>query len=81
MNHWATTQNFSQPAIAITLFRKHWVIMIPCFLPLILFAHKSHLMNRRFISFIDHDGFVVLNDNTKVEVNRRRKEEVMAALK
>ena len=44
-------------------------------------THKSHLVNRKFISFIDHDGFVVLKDNTKVEVSRRRKEEVMAALK
>jgi two-component system LytT family response regulator len=44
-------------------------------------THKSHLVNRTFISFIDHDGFVILKDNTKVEVSRRRKEEVMAALK
>jgi two-component system, LytTR family, response regulator len=44
-------------------------------------THKSHLVNRKFISFIDHDGFVVLKDSTKIEVSRRRKEEVMAALK
>jgi two-component system LytT family response regulator len=44
-------------------------------------THKSHLVNRKFISFIDHDGFVVLKDNTRVEVSRRRKEEVMAALR
>lgn len=44
-------------------------------------THKSHLVNRKFISFIDHDGFVVLKNNTKVEVSRRRKEEVMAALR
>jgi two-component system, LytTR family, response regulator len=44
-------------------------------------THKSHLVNKKFISFIDHDGFVILKDNTKVEVSRRRKEEVMAALK
>jgi two-component system LytT family response regulator len=44
-------------------------------------THKSHLVNRKFISFIDHDGFVILKDNTKVEVSRRRKEEVMAALR
>jgi len=44
-------------------------------------THKSHLVNRKFISFIDHDGFIVLKDNTKVEVSRRRKEEVMTALK
>ncbi len=44
-------------------------------------THKSHLVNKKFISFIDHDGFAVLKDNTKVEVSRRRKEEVMEALK
>jgi two-component system, LytTR family, response regulator len=44
-------------------------------------THKSHLVNRKYISFVDHDGFAVLKDGTKVEVSRRRKEEVMAALK
>lgn len=43
-------------------------------------SHKSHLVNRNFISFIDHNGFIVLKDNTKVEVSRRRKSEVMKAL-
>jgi two-component system LytT family response regulator len=44
-------------------------------------THKSHLVNRKFISFVDHDGFVILKDNSKIEVSRRRKEEVIAALK
>ncbi|MEP7165561.1 MAG: LytTR family DNA-binding domain-containing protein [Ferruginibacter sp.] len=44
-------------------------------------THKSHLVNKKYISFIDHDGFAVLKDNSKVEVSRRRKEEVMMALK
>ncbi|HEX5112920.1 MAG TPA: LytTR family DNA-binding domain-containing protein [Saprospiraceae bacterium] len=44
-------------------------------------THKSHLVNKKFISYIDHDGFAVLKDNSKVEVSRRRKEEVMDALK
>lgn len=44
-------------------------------------THKSHLVNKKFISFIDHDGFAVLKDNSKVEVSRRRKEEVMASLR
>jgi hypothetical protein len=33
------------------------------------------------ISFIDHDRFAVLKDSSRVEVSRRKKEEVMAALK
>jgi two-component system, LytTR family, response regulator len=44
-------------------------------------THKSHLVNRKCISFIDHEGFVVLKDGSKVELSRRRKEEVMAAMK
>jgi two-component system LytT family response regulator len=44
-------------------------------------THKSHLVNKKFISFIDHDGFAILKDGSKIEVSRRRKEEVMAALK
>ena len=44
-------------------------------------THKSHLVNKKSISFIDHDGFAVLKDNSRVEVSRRRKEEVMTALK
>lgn len=44
-------------------------------------THKSHLVNKKVISFIDHDGFAVLRDNSRVEVSRRRKEEVMDALK
>lgn len=44
-------------------------------------THKSHLVNKKFVSFIDHDGFAVLKDDSRVEVSRRRKEEVMEALK
>jgi len=44
-------------------------------------THKSHLVNKKYISFIDHDGFAVLKDSSKVEVSRRRKEDVMAQLK
>jgi two-component system, LytTR family, response regulator len=44
-------------------------------------THKSHLINKKSISFIDHDGFAVLKDSSRVEVSRRRKDEVMTALK
>ncbi len=44
-------------------------------------THKSHLVNKKFISFIDHDGFAVLKDNSRVEISRRRKEDVMSSLK
>ncbi len=44
-------------------------------------THKSHLINLIQISFLDHDGFVVLRDGSKAEVSRRRKEEVMQLLR
>lgn len=44
-------------------------------------THKSHLVNKAFISYVDHGGFVILKDNTRVEVSRRRKEEVIGLLK
>ncbi len=44
-------------------------------------SHKSHIVNRLFVSFLDHEGFVVLRDGERVEVSRRRKEEVMEGLK
>ncbi|MBK9012778.1 MAG: response regulator transcription factor [Saprospiraceae bacterium] len=43
-------------------------------------THKSHIVNRLFVSFIDHEGFLVLRDNTRIEVSRRRKEEVVRAM-
>lgn len=43
-------------------------------------THKSHLVNKSQISFVDHDGFVVLKDGSRVEVSRRRKGEVLEAL-
>jgi len=44
-------------------------------------THKSHLINAIHVSFLDHDGYVVLRDGTRVEVSRRRKEEVSQLLR
>lgn len=44
-------------------------------------THKSHLVNKLFISYLDHNGYIVLKDNTVIEVSRRRKEEVLTKLK
>jgi two-component system LytT family response regulator len=44
-------------------------------------THRSHLVNGKYISFVDHDGFVILKDNTRVELSRRRKEQVLKMLK
>ena len=44
-------------------------------------THKSHLVNRLFVSYLDHEGVLVLTDSARVEVSRRRKEEVMGQLR
>lgn len=45
-------------------------------------THKSHLVNPRHISRISNDNeFVLLTDGTKVEVSRRKKDEVQQQLK
>jgi two-component system, LytTR family, response regulator len=53
-------------------------LLLPCNF---IRTHKSHLVNKAFISFVDHDGFVVLKDSSKIDVSRRRKEEVLKAMK
>jgi two-component system LytT family response regulator len=45
-------------------------------------THKSHLVNPRFVSRITNDNeFVLLKDGTRVEVSRRKKDEVLQQLK
>lgn len=44
-------------------------------------THKSHLINKNYVVNFSADGFVQLKDNSRVEVSRRRREDVMAALK
>lgn len=44
-------------------------------------VHKSHLINRAHVLNYTSDGRLVLADQSKVEISRRRREEVMEALK
>lgn len=44
-------------------------------------VHKSHLVNKHHIVSIAPDGRLVLDGNTMVEISRRRKEQLMEALK
>ncbi len=45
-------------------------------------THKSHLVNPKHITRISNDNeFVLLTDGSKVEVSRRKKEEVLQQLK
>lgn len=44
-------------------------------------VHKSHLINMKYVSKMDRDGFLWLSNGQSVPVSRRRKEEVMSMLK
>lgn len=45
-------------------------------------THKSHLVNPAFISRVSNDKeFILLSDGSKVEVSRRKKDEVLQQLK
>ncbi|MBK8683879.1 MAG: response regulator transcription factor [Bacteroidetes bacterium] len=44
-------------------------------------THRSHLVNRNFISHADRDGYIVLKDQTRIELSRRRKDIVLDLLK
>jgi len=43
-------------------------------------CHKSFLVNKKFISYVDHEGFLILKRGVKLEVSKRRKAEVMRNL-
>lgn len=40
-------------------------------------AHKSHLINAHHIVSYDRNGFLLLKDKTRIEVSRRKKEQVL----
>ena len=44
-------------------------------------VHKSHLVNMKYVTRVDRDGFLWLNNGDSIPVSRRRKEEVMNLLR
>ncbi len=44
-------------------------------------VHKSHLVNMKYVTKADRDGFLWLSNDQSVPVSRRRKEEVMSMLR
>lgn len=43
--------------------------------------HKSHIINKAHVVSYNNDGTLLLSDHSKVEISRRRKEEVLNYLK
>ena len=44
-------------------------------------VHKSHLVNLSYVQKYDHEGWLLLSENKKIEVSRRRKDYVLQRLK
>ena len=44
-------------------------------------THRSHLVNKRYIHFVDNAGNIVMQDSFRTEISRRKKKKVMNALK
>jgi two-component system LytT family response regulator len=43
-------------------------------------THRSHLVNKRYISFVDGKGNIIMQDTSKAEISRRMKSRVMKVL-
>jgi two-component system, LytTR family, response regulator len=44
-------------------------------------THRSHLVNKSYIHFVDKGGNIVMEDRFRAEISRRKKKKVMNALK
>src|SRR5215212_8960755 len=44
-------------------------------------THRSHLVNRKYIRFVDGKGNITMQDTSVAEISRRKKNEVLKALK
>lgn len=44
-------------------------------------THRSHLVNRKYISFVDGRGNILMQDASRAEISRRKKNEVMKTLR
>jgi two-component system LytT family response regulator len=44
-------------------------------------THRTHLVNRSFVQSFLPEGLLLMKDNSRVEISRRRKEEVLESLK
>jgi two-component system LytT family response regulator len=44
-------------------------------------THRTHLVNRTYVQSFQPEGYLLMKDNSKVEISRRRKEEVLETLR
>ena len=44
-------------------------------------THRSHLVNKKHILFVDTYGNIIMQDTSKAEISRRKRKEVMKELR
>lgn len=44
-------------------------------------THRSHLVNRQYITFIDGQGNIIMDDKSRVEISRRKKKTILKELR
>ena len=42
-------------------------------------THRSHIVNKRYVSHLDEKGNILMHDESRAEVSRRKKSEVLRA--
>jgi two-component system, LytTR family, response regulator len=43
-------------------------------------THRSHLVNSKYVSFVDHKGNIMMKDESRAEISRRKRPDVLKAL-
>lgn len=43
-------------------------------------THRSHLVNRMHVSHIQHNGTIIMNDESTADISRRKRKEVLQAI-
>ena len=44
-------------------------------------THRSHLVNLKYVLFIDGNGQIIMKDESKASISRRKKKDVMAEIR
>ncbi len=44
-------------------------------------THRSHLVNKKYITFIDGEGNIIMQDESKAEISRRKRKAVLNQLR
>ena len=78
-SNYTTIYLINKKKILITKVLKEFATMLE---PLgFIRTHRSHLVNREYIAFVDESGNIIMKDASVAEISRRMKSGVMRVLK